>query len=101
MSNGLDCMYKVHKDYLKGIKYDILLIDENMPVMGGTVCINNLKLMISAKELNNIDIISITSYQDDIIRKRMFALGCSEIFSKPIKYKDLEKYVIDYANKSD
>ncbi len=99
VTNGLECMYKIHKDFSQGIMYNILLIDENMPVMSGTMCINNLKIIMAKKELNNIDIISITSYQDENIRKQMLAIGCCEILSKPVRYKVLEKFILEYSKK--
>jgi len=100
MSNGIECLYKIYSDYQKAIRYDVLLIDENMPYMSGSNCITNLMKMITGKELNKIEIISITSYEDDNIRKHMLSIGCSDIITKPINLKTLTQYVQNFSKKT-
>jgi len=96
-SNGLECLYKIYKDYSSGEFFDILFIDENMPVMNGNVCIKNLNLLISNKELNKIEIISTSSQQDKETIDNMLAMGVKQIVSKPIKLSDLKTVINEFC----
>jgi len=96
-SNGLECLYKIYKDYSSGEFFDVIFLDENMPVMNGNVCIKNLNLLISNKELNKIDIISTSSQQDKETIDNMLAMGVKKIVSKPIKLSDLRTIVNEYS----
>ena len=50
--NGLECIYRLYTDFLKGIKYNLILIDENMPFLTGSDAIKVIAKMISSKQLN-------------------------------------------------
>lgn len=91
--NGLECMYKIYKDYLNGNKYDAVMIDENMPFMKGSTCTNILKNMYSEGYLNKIRIISISSYEDQETMKFIKSLGCDEFLPKPHSKEIISKFL--------
>ena len=97
VSNGLECLYKIYKDFSeKGEKLDLLFIDENMPFMNGGACIKNLNVLMENKDLNKIDIISTSSQVDEQTTKTMIGIGCKQCISKPIKLSDMNKILKEY-----
>ncbi|NCQ43303.1 MAG: response regulator [Cyanobacteria bacterium] len=89
-SNGIECLNKIYDNYLSKMKYDILLIDENMPGIKGSMTIKIIKTMISMKELNPIKVFSITSFESEEFKKEMISIGCDGFIPKPVKMKDVE-----------
>jgi len=82
--NGIECLYKIYEDYISGIKYDILLIDENMPFLLGSDIIKIITRLISSKQLNNIKIYSITGYSNMEQIKYIKECGAQGFYSKPL-----------------
>jgi CheY-like chemotaxis protein len=92
-NNGIECIYKIYKDYIGGLKYDILLIDETMPFMKGTKCAQILKEIIKEKYLNHIKIICVTSLEsDDSSNSSSYV---DEYINKPIS-KDVMWRILNY-----
>ena len=91
--NGVECLYKIYKDYLNGTKYDSILIDENMPFMKGSNCISILKNMYSEGYLNKIKIISISSFEDVETMKYIKSQGCDEFLPKPHSKEVISKFL--------
>ena len=81
--NGLECLYKIYKDFITEKNFDVILIDESMPFMKGSTCISILKSMQNDGCLNTLRAVSISSFEDlenmDIIRSH----GCDEFMPKP------------------
>jgi len=100
--NGIECLYKIYRDYYMGIKYDILLIDESMPFIRGSMITSILKNIISSKELNKILIYSITGYDDEMALNQIKSFGCDGFLKKPIRHNTLtaiiEKFLSDAQN---
>lgn len=82
-NNGVACLNKICEDSQKGKKYDILLIDESMPFMSGSQCTKILKNMSRSRELNNIKIYSVTSYDGEMVDS-IIENGCDGVLEKPI-----------------
>jgi len=82
--NGIECLYKIYEDYINGIKYDILLIDENMPFLLGSDIIRIITRLITSKQLNRIKIYSITGYSDLEQIKYIKDSGALGFYSKPL-----------------
>ena len=91
--NGVECLYKIYKDFVLGSNYDAVLIDEMMPFMKGSVCINILKNMYSDGYLNKIKIISISSLDDQESIKYLKSQGCDEFLPKPHSKEVISKFL--------
>jgi len=89
--NGIECLYRIYDNYKKQKKYDILLLDENMPGISGSFLIRILQTMIEDKELNAIKIFSTTSFENDSFKKTMNSMGIYGFLPKPINKKDIEE----------
>ena len=91
--NGIECLYKIYKDFVTGNNYDAVLIDETMPFMKGSICINILKNMYSDGYLNKIKIISITALDDQESIKYIKSQGCDEFLPKPHSKEVISKFL--------
>ena len=91
--NGIDCLHKIYKDYINGINYDALLIDENMPFMKGSSCIRILKNMYSEGHLNKFRMMSISSNDDNDTYNLLKANGCEEFLPKPHTKEIISKFL--------
>jgi two-component system chemotaxis response regulator CheY len=89
--NGLDAMKKLPLE-----KFDLILVDINMPVMDGLKFINVLRDDPQYKE---IPIVIITTEAAEADRKKGMALGASAYLSKPIQSHELLNVVNDLLNK--
>jgi CheY-like chemotaxis protein len=91
--NGIECLYKIYKDFRNGIQYNLLLIDENMPYLKGSTVAYVLKEMKDEGQINNIRIISISgdTYPDTI--KYIMSKGVEEIIFKPVNKNSLESMI--------
>lgn len=89
-SNGIECLYKIYHDYrFKGIKYDLLIIDENMDYLKGSQVTSILKGLVEVKQLNELRIFSATGHEDEISLNRIKKFGCDGFIGKPIKATDI------------
>ena len=88
--NGLDCLTQL---YNKNMKFDLLLIDENMPYLKGSILIKLLREMRKDKFQVEMKIISITGENDEDFIKFLRSEGCDDVLSKDIRKSDLEKQI--------
>ena len=91
--NGIECLYKIYKDYINGTKYDSVLLDENMPFMKGSNCMTILKNLYTEGFLNRIRMISISSFEDQENMKFMKTQGCDEFMPKPHSKEVISKFL--------
>ena len=91
--NGLECLYKIYKDFTLGNNYDAILIDESMPFMKGSSCISILKTMHLEGSLNKIKTVSISSFDDLETIKFIKSNGCDEILPKPHTKEVISKFL--------
>jgi CheY-like chemotaxis protein len=91
--NGLECIYRIYKDYINGTKYDSVLLDENMPFMKGSNCMTILKNMYTEGSLNKIKIISISSFDDQETMKFIKLQGCDDFMPKPHTREVVSKFL--------
>lgn len=70
--------------HLKNKKYDILLLDINLPDFDGFDLLSNIKKTIA------VPTIVISAYNDTDTIVKAFKYGASDYVTKPIKFKELE-----------
>jgi len=82
--DGADCLYKIYLGLLKGIKYDLIFIDEAMNFINGGFTAKIIKSLIKKSILENMKIIMITSYEQKIIMNSKSDEGIDYIYDKPL-----------------
>lgn len=87
-TDGVDALKK-----LSGQKFDMLLIDINMPIMDGLKLVSLVRADPSNKD---VPIIIITTEGAEEDRKRALSLGASAYLTKPIQTQELLKVVSQY-----
>jgi len=89
--NGLDAygMYKRNH-------YDLILMDEQMPVMNGNEAVKNIIAYEKQKELRHTPISALTANVIKGAKERGLQSGYDTFLGKPIIIKELEKLFINY-----
>lgn len=96
--NGLECLYKIYSDFLVGIKYDIVFMDENMPFMKGSLAANILKNMALEGHMNKPRLISISSFEDEGIQNFLKEQGFNEFLKKPHTKETISKFMDQFIH---
>jgi len=84
-------------DLLASQSFDVILMDMQMPVMGGIEATQRIRRRESEKHLPRTPIIAMTAaaMQDD--RDACLAAGMDDYLSKPIKVKELQEKLLAYT----
>ena len=86
-------------------KYDMILMDMQMPVMDGYSATVEIRLMEASKKDVRIPIIALTAYALKEEMSKSFAAGCDEHVTKPVSKAGLlasiEKFTKNYTFKID
>jgi PAS domain S-box-containing protein len=70
-------------------KYDVIMMDNHMPIMDGTTATAKIKALDS--EHANTTIIACTADAFEENRQKMISVGCADIITKPIKVDELDR----------
>jgi PAS domain S-box-containing protein len=81
---------------LKDKKFDLILMDENMPNMNG---IEATKIIRTMKDVKNIPIVAVTANAVDGDKERFLSAGMNEYMAKPIIIKELDSILNKYLSK--
>ena len=90
VTSGKDCLERV----MNGAKYDLILMDDMMPVMSGTDTFHHLQ------ELNgfNTPVIALTANAMAGMREHYLTEGFDSYLSKPINRDELKRIINKYLN---
>lgn len=88
---------KVAIDKVKENFYHLVLMDINMPVMGGLEATREIRKSLPAPK-NNIPIFALTAHAFSTEVQNCKNAGMNEFISKPIKIKDLKSKIIRLLN---
>jgi CheY-like chemotaxis protein len=86
--NGFECIEQLYKYSQENKNFDLIIIDETMPIVRGTIVIEMIKNIIFDDKLDNITIISYTSYDSEEKKEYILSKGADFIITKPIKYDE-------------
>ena len=78
--NGLEAIEK-----FKTEKYDLILMDENMPKLGGIAATKEILIIEKEKDLKHTPIISLTANALKGDKERFLKAGMDDYLSKPIE----------------
>jgi CheY-like chemotaxis protein len=84
-------------DILTSHTFDVILMDMQMPVMGGIEATQQIRAREAAQKLRRTPIVAMTAaaMQDD--RNACIAAGMDDYVAKPIKVKEFQKKLAAYA----
>ena len=95
VSNGEEAVNKFMSE-----KFDLILMDINMPVMDGIDAFKNIRKYEQFKNLTAIPIIALTANAIKGDKEKFIALGMNDYLSKPIQTQKLEEILIQYLQKN-
>jgi signal transduction histidine kinase len=93
--DGLEAVKK-----FKSGKYDLILMDENMPNMGGTDAANKILKIEKNKNLPHTPIISLTANALQGERERFLKSGFDDYMAKPVEPKKLLRIIQKYIKET-
>ena len=79
--------------YTKKTNFDLLLIDENMPYLKGSVVVKLLQDVRKDKFQSEMRIISISGDNNKDFINYLLNEGCNDVMSKDIRKRDLEEQI--------
>ena len=85
--NGLEALEK-----LKTEKFDLVLMDLQMPIMDGLEC---TRLIRSDLKLTDLPIIALTADAFPEVQAETFAAGMNDFVSKPFKQEELYSKIVN------
>jgi len=97
--NGKEALQKVQDIYRKGQRFDMVLMDVNMPIMDGYQTTVNLRNLMASHEIHNdVIIIGVTAYVSKDKIDKCYECGMNEVVNKPLSQNDftllMKKYKI-------
>jgi CheY-like chemotaxis protein len=97
--NGFESLCVIYNYYVEGKKFDIVIIDETMPLIKGSMVIELLKNCIRDQSMENIFIMSYTSYDSSDKKEYILSKGADMIVTKPINFKDFSEIIMNLMEK--
>jgi two-component system cell cycle response regulator DivK len=79
-------------ELVKNDKFDILLLDINMPIMDGMECARQIR-SLDDKEKSGIPIVAITGNAKNYSEEQFKAVGIDEVLYKPLDFDNLVEVV--------
>jgi CheY-like chemotaxis protein len=76
-------------DKFKGNKYDIVLMDIQMPVMDGFTATKTIRDWEKKNHRSETPILALTAYAMKEDRSKTMGVGCSDYLTKPLKKEKL------------
>ncbi len=94
-SNGLDAL-----NFYKLGKYDLILMDEQMPIMDGNEAVRKILEYERQEGLRHTPVVALTANVIKGARERGLKSGFDSFLGKPIVIKELEKVFIKYLKEN-
>lgn len=90
-SNGIDALTMLTKAAKSGKKYDLILLDYNMPEMNGLELAENIR---ASKTIRNIPLLMLTSLGLPVSREELDKLNIQSCLTKPVRQSKLYEAII-------
>ena len=98
--NGFEGLDYVYRGCLNKKNFNLIICDETMPYMKGSIMINTLVKLIKEETIKKMLIVSYTSYNDVDKMNYILSQGADMIKNKPISYANF-KNLLEDAMKED
>jgi len=89
-ANGFEGLYVVYSRFNDKKLFNLIICDETMPFMRGSMMINNLTKLIKEDSIYKVPIVSYTSYNDTEKKNFILSQGAQLIENKPISYRNFK-----------
>lgn len=89
VDSGEKALEYFEKAVSKRAFYTLVFVDENMPTMSGKEVIASIRTMEREKELDGVNIVSISGDDSDRLREELSEFGVVDYISKPFKHLDV------------
>ncbi len=89
---------KMAFEYFLSGKYDLILMDIQMPILNGIECTQKIRMYESEKNLSSIPIIAVTTFTMTSDKKNCFDAGMNDILAKPYKTMELVEKIKNFIN---
>ena len=89
--NGEHALAKVRQVYEAGDRFQLVLMDCNMPKMDGYQATQGIRAFIEERGLVQPQIVALTGHSEEKYIQRAFDSGMNDFVKKPCKLGDLEK----------
>jgi CheY-like chemotaxis protein len=91
--NGFECLNCIYQLYKSNKFFDLLIIDEKMPLVKGSLLINLLKTIINDGNMDNIFIVSHTPFTTNEEIQYFHSQGADFVLNKPTSYEELKNFL--------
>jgi len=88
--DGIECLYKVYTNNNRGNNYDIIITDETMNFMKGTLMAKILKILMTDNVIDPLKIFMVTSYEAENYSELQGDL-LEDVFTKPLSMNNIKK----------
>lgn len=82
------------------IKYDLILMDMEMPIMNGVEATELIRTIEKDTAVREIPIVAFTAHAIEEFKSQMIRAGCNDCITKPIKKDTLIKIIIQHTTAS-
>jgi signal transduction histidine kinase len=89
--HGLKALQILEEEARKGVFFDAILMDLNMPIMDGFQATKHIKEKIFLNELKPVPIVACTANVSQFDRKMCNEAGMTDFMTKPLKKLELKK----------
>lgn len=79
---------------LESRTFDVIFIDQNMPMMNGDEVIKKIRSDEKLKDLKPATIYALTGTTDEKVREHMLEAGANAVYAKPIHIMDIYKAIV-------
>ncbi|MER0169606.1 MAG: response regulator [Nitrosomonas sp.] len=93
VNNGLEAV-----DAFSSRRFDLILMDCNMPVMDGFEATRQIRALEQKKNLSPVPIVALTAHALDHIKQECFAAGMDGHLSKPFDAAQLDKILQQFSS---
>ncbi|MBK7491462.1 MAG: response regulator [Nitrosomonas sp.] len=93
VNNGLEAI-----DAFSSRRFDLILMDCNMPVMDGFEATRQIRALEQKKNLSPVPIVALTAHALDHIKQECFAAGMDGHLSKPFDVAQLDKILQQFSS---
>jgi len=82
--------------FISNNNYDVILMDENMPVMNGIEAVKNIREVEMANNYYQVPIVAVTANALSGDRERFLASGMNDYLAKPYNEQSIKEILVKY-----
>ena len=95
-SDGLEAVEK-----FRHVHYDLVLMDIEMPVMGGEKALVKLRELEKERGKDSVPIVALTAHTEEALREKYLESGFDDVLTKPVSEVSLYRVLRQFLSKTD